>query len=848
MIVGAVARATRGGIGRRRGVQTIVIGLVLVVSSAAAVLGLALLADSNAPFDKAFSAQHGAHLVATVDTTRATPTQFAATGHLSKVSAAAGPFAEANVTATDSSPGAPVAVLPPLTLAGRATPGGPVDDITLEDGHWPQRTGQIVMEANTDGFGAGIGDTVTVTSAPGKPRLTVVGLATSISRSADGWVAPAEIPALRSPGAPSTAEMLYRFASAGTPAAVSAGAAAVTRALPVGTVTDKQSYLDVRAAQRDTVAVYAPFVVAFAIIGLVMSVLIVANVVSGAVIAGYYRIGILKSIGFTPGQVVAAYTGQVAVPAVAGCLGGVALGNVLSAPLLGKTADAYGVGQLGVPLWVNVGVPLAMCGLVALAATLPALRAGRLSATQALAAGRAPRTGRGYLAHRVLGRLDLPRPVTIGLASPFARPARMAATLAAVLLGVTAVTFAVGLVTTLTRAAADLDLTKTERVQVFSSAPGPLGPKRPAPVARSSTQRQSAVAAALRSLPGTAHYVLEEDNQYVRVSGLVQPIPVTAFDGDARWLDYAMDSGRWYTGPGQVVVPKRLLTTLHSAVGDTITITGLGGRAIPVRIVGEVFDQDHDGLTMLTDWRTLTAADPGLRPDPMNAQFDVGLRSGTNPSAYGRQLGSKLGANYGFSINQSNGAATAIALAGTLTLLLSIAAGLGVLNTVVLYTRERVHDLGVLKAIGMTPRQTVAMVLSSVAGTGLLAGVIAVPAGVVVHRAVVPAMAGGAGLGVPPSLQNVYGGGELAALALAGRGHRSRRCAVAGRLGGAVANGLGAPGRIARADRLSYTGRRAVVGRLFESAIHEVRAGANVEHPAVCVIKLRPGPFDAATP
>ena len=181
-----------------------------------------------------------------------------------------------------------------------------------------------------------------------------------------------------------------------------------------------------------------------------------------------------------------------------------------------------------------------------------------------------------------------------------------------------------------------------------------------------------------------------------------------------------------------------------------------------------MFDQEHDGLTMLTDWRTLTAADPGLTPDPLNAQYDVGLRPGTDPTAYVQALGPKLGSSYGVSINQNGGAAIAIALAGTLTLLLSIAAGLGVLNTVVLHTRERVHDLGVFKAVGMTPRQTVAMVLCSVAGTGLLAGVLAVPAGIAVHRYVIPAMAGAAGLGVPPSLQNVYGAGELAALALAG--------------------------------------------------------------------------------
>src|SRR6516165_2990542 len=207
MSPGAVAQAVRGGIGRRRGVQTIVIALVLVVSTASSVLGLALVVDSHATFDHAFSAQRGAHVVATVDASRATPAVLAATARLPRVSAAGGPFAEANVTATDSSPGLPVLALPPLTLAGRSTPGGPVDDVTLEDGHWPQRAGQIVMEANTDGFGVGIGDTVTVTSAPGKPRLTVVGLATSVARTADAWVAPNEISALRAPGTRAAAEV-----------------------------------------------------------------------------------------------------------------------------------------------------------------------------------------------------------------------------------------------------------------------------------------------------------------------------------------------------------------------------------------------------------------------------------------------------------------------------------------------------------------------------------------------------------------------------------------------------------------------------------------------------------------
>ncbi len=63
-----------------------------------------------------------------------------------------------------------------------------------------------------------------------------------------------------------------------------------------------------------------------------------------------------------------------------------------------------------------------------------------------------------------------------------------------------------------------------------------------------------------------------------------------------------------------------------------------------------------------------------------------------------------------------------LGLIGTLTLLLALVAGLGVLNTVVLNTRDRVHDLGVFKAVGMTPRQVIAMVVCWVAGTGLVAG------------------------------------------------------------------------------------------------------------------------------
>jgi putative ABC transport system permease protein len=718
--------------------------------------------DSNAPFDNAFAAQHGAHVVATIDAGKATTAQLAASTRLPQVTAAAGPYPE--VTITPQLLGPPGSgrriTAPPATLVGRASPGGPLDHLTLQQGRWARRPGEIVLSSNYP-FSAPLGAQITADGVPGRPRLTVVGIANSINQSADGWVLPGEITALRAPGAPATVQMLYRFTSAGTAAAVRADAAALSRALPPGAVTATQSYLAVKLQEASGIAPIVPFVVAFGVIGLVLSVLIVVNVVSGAVAAGYRRIGALKSIGFTPGQVVVVYAGQVMVPALAGCLAGVVLGNLLSVPLLSQTATVYQVGALVIPAWVDAGVPAAMLCLAGLAAVAPAVRAGRLSAVQAIATGRAPQQGRGYAVHRLLGRLRLPRPVTIGLAAPFARPARTAVTLTAILLGAIAVTFAAGLSASLTRVANGLSHARSEPVQVYLAL-GPGGPVKPhepsKPSAVPAAVRQRTIEAALRAQPGTLRYVAEADQQ-VSVAGLSQQIHVIAFRGTASWTGYDMISGRWFSGPGEVDVPTNFLTVTGKAIGDSVTMN-FAGKAITVRIVGEVFDSD-----ILTDWQTLARADRGLTP----AAYDVALRPGTSPDAYASALSTALGRDYSVSVNSNDRFfLTVIGLIGTLTLLLAAVAGLGVLNTVVLHTRERVHDLGIFKAVGMTPRQTITMVICWVAGTGLAAGVIAVPAGMALHAYILPAMAGAAGTRLPASYLNVYRPAELALLALAG--------------------------------------------------------------------------------
>jgi len=77
---------------RRRKVQTAVVALVVLLSSLTATLALTLLAESDAPFDRAFNRVQGAHLFVAFDTKQVTETQVRATGSLAAVAAAAGPW------------------------------------------------------------------------------------------------------------------------------------------------------------------------------------------------------------------------------------------------------------------------------------------------------------------------------------------------------------------------------------------------------------------------------------------------------------------------------------------------------------------------------------------------------------------------------------------------------------------------------------------------------------------------------------------------------------------------------------------------------------------------------------
>lgn len=764
---------------RRRRLQTAVLATVLFLASGAATLALSVLDESRAPFDHAFANANGAHLV--IDYAGfVSDAQLTATTTATGVTASAGPWAVA--AASLGNPGAwPVNG---QVVSSRASPDAVVDRITVNVGRWWQQPGEAVISQELaailrvdiggsiaaypsrsidaiKGSGGGgprpvpIGKGSLPTPPEPATTLTVVGIAASVSTPAvAAWLSPTDIGTLTS-DTPPARQMLYRIDPSATAADLTAAAAAITASLPAAAIVDSSTYLETKAATSQLADLYVPILLAFSVFALLAAGFTIANVVSGVVLSGRRDIGVMKAIGFTPGQVTAILIGQIMVPVTIGTAAGVLVGLAASQPTVAATARSFGLpGSFSLSLPVLLLVGLTCLAVTLVAAAVPAVRAGRSNVVEAIAHGTAPssRPDGGRL--RRLGlRLPLGISARLGIASGAAHPGRVLMTLGALVVGVAAVTFAVGTNMSIVRAISQLDRNEASPVRVE------LADKDADP---------AAVTAFIKSQPGTDLSVaIGQAPASVRALGV---IPFVGYDGDASWLGYVPIHGRWFAGPGEVVASSSVVSRLGLTIGDSIDL-GNGGRSISVTLVGEILDnadESPDRLVLRGTWADLVA----ILPDVTASRWEVRPIDGVTPRDYSTGLQtSDLGiASYTLSDSSKDEQfllfLSVIAFMGIVLVLISLG---GVFNTVLLETRQRTRELAVLKAVGLTPRQVVTMVVASVVPVGVLAGLLGVPLGMLFQRVVIAYLGQTAAqTAIPESTFDVFAPLVLAGLVLSG--------------------------------------------------------------------------------
>lgn len=317
--------------------------------------------------------------------------------------------------------------------------------------------------------------------------------------------------------------------------------------------------------------------------------------------------------------------------------------------------------------------------------------------------------------------------MTLGAGLPFARIGRAALTAASVATGVAVITLAVGTTASVVTFG-DLVSPHLEGGVIVSAAEGQAGPGSSigAP-----PLDDPSLAGELAALPGVRD-VGAALHTTVSVDGSASPSMVRLYRADAAPLP-AVSAGRQPSGAGEATAAAKFLARGGFHLGDTVTIDYRGTGAT-VTIVGVTMTMTAGELVL--PWSTLAQLDPEALP----SEYQVQLGGDDDRAVFAAALAREHPGLY-IGAPREKSSVQAVAIVGGIVVLgviLALVSAIGVFNTALLTVHERRRDLGTLKSIGMTPRQTVALFVTSTAVPGVLGGIVGALLGLVAHRILVP--------------------------------------------------------------------------------------------------------------
>jgi len=524
---------------------------------------------------------------------------------------------------------------------------------------------------------------------------------------------------------------------------------------------------------------------ALSLLALVVGMFLIYQTMTFSVVQRRPLIGALRALGVTRGEVFALVMGEAVVIGVVGTLAGLLLGVVMAQGLLRLVTrtinDLYFV--LAVrdvaldPLTLAKGVLLGL-GATALAAVAPALEATgappRVAMSRASLETRARRAARAVtglglaLLAAGAGLLALPAGGIVGgfgglfvlmvgcaLVTPAAailllRPlhrlagaafgmlgrlatrgivaalSRTSVALAALMIAVSAA-IGVGVMIASFREAVTRWLEGTLRADVYVSAPSLVG-------GRPGATLDPGLAARLGATPGVAR---ASTSRVALAQSPLGPVQVVAIDVDPRrpprWRFREGGGEAVWTATANTVIVSEPFATRHGlGLGDAVRLrTDRGEHDFPV--AGVFYDYGSSAGVVVMSRATYDRAwaDRGITSLALEAAPGVevaALVAAVRERAAG-------GPDVVVRSNQALREASleifdrTFAITGVLRTLTLVVAFVGMLAALMALQLERTREVGVLRALGLTPRQVWGLLTAQTGIMGLLAGVLAVPGG-----------------------------------------------------------------------------------------------------------------------
>ena len=450
----------------------------------------------------------------------------------------------------------------------------------------------------------------------------------------------------------------------------------------------------------------------FGIIALIAAPCAIANVTAGRVLVQRQDIAMLKALGFTPGQVVRMLLAQQSLLGAAGAGLGLIAARVMTLPAFVRPPDGTPVGLA--PLsgaWmalIGVGTVLT----VAIATVVPAWWAGRVSPVAAVQ----PSPPRGHLS--LIARLGLlfhlPAALVLGARDSLTRRLSAALTVFGLAIPLAMITIA---------------LTCWSTIDGFTHDPARIGLAAPVTVSQG-------------GLPSKQMLNLIGQDRQVRAAypgaQFVTLLPgdngtfiARAMGTSARPYPFRVVQGRMFHAPNEAVAGQGFLDLMHIRVGAWIS-KSIDGVPVILHIVGRTIEPDNNGDVVDFGLDALTNA--GSAPPQLT--YHLVLGPGVAPAAARARLLAASGDRLDVQVvtNPAGDLRVLQVVIAVSVIILAVIGLANLLTATVVGMRDHRHEVGVLAAMGLTPRQVMAtlvvntMILTAVGVTGgTVAGLVAAP-------------------------------------------------------------------------------------------------------------------------
>ena len=691
-----------------------------------------------------------------------------------------------------------------VTIVGvDPVPFGQLHPLELVEGQplvRPDETSAIVTESLAKSDGYVLGSQLTIQGAGAPTYLRVIGILAGPGPATGSGGRTVIIPI----GTARTAFGIQGISRVDIGLAPGASAADVAAALGQRLTAEPyvlSSPADIAAGLRASTADFQATTALVAAIVLFVGSFLIINTLSMTVGERAREVGLLRAAGATRAQVVRFVLVGAAILGVAGSLLGLLLGAGLGALMAGSVraltgftaaVDALSPGSLAIAFLVGLGVTIA-------AAIEPALRAARISPVEALRARLDLPTARRsrllwlavvFAAVAVLALLVWPpaagevgadRALAVygallvaTLASPFLLPPlarligapiggllrleerlargslgrdrnRTALTLGALVIGL-AMVVALGWTAQAAR----------ERATAWLAGVVPgdelVSSIRPIPASEGVAESLGAVEGVARVSPIATFDVairgLRVDAAAIVGADFLRDGRLDFTAGDRTAALTAIDAG------GAAVLPAATAARLGVRIGDPLTVALGGGATLDLRVAGIVARSipSGGGEAILVGWPDASGPLGVAGADVFAVRFapGAGAAARTALEAKARELSVDANPLTRIQGAVSDALGRVFGLFDALAIVAVLVAALGVVNTLAMGVVERVREIGVLRAIGMTRGQASRMVVVEAAILGLVGIVLGALVGLVVG-AILLALTGGfvPGLGLP---------------------------------------------------------------------------------------------------